>query len=76
MQTELIVSRFRLQVVPGWYLCSVFLYLVQKETQCFYLHFSGLKIIEFKNCFSSGVLSSNKDLDCIVSSENWIPCTV
>ena len=43
-------------------------YLVQKETQCFYLQFLGLKIIDFKNCFYSVVLPSNKDLDCIVSS--------
>ena len=43
-------------------------YLVQKETQCFYLQFLGLKIIDFKNCFSSVVLPSNKDLDCIVLS--------
>ena len=44
------------------------IYLVQKETQCFYLQFCGLKIIDFKNCFNSVVLPSNKDLDCIVSS--------
>ena len=44
------------------------MYLVQKETQCFYLQFLGLKIIDFKNCFNSVVLPSNKDLDCIVSS--------
>ena len=42
--------------------------LVQKETQCFYLQFWGLKIIDFKNCFNSVALSSNKDLDCMVSS--------
>ena len=42
--------------------------LVQKETQCFYLQFWGLKIIDFKNCFNSVVLPSNNDLDCIVSS--------
>ena len=46
--------------------CNI--YLVQKETQCFYLQFLGLKIIDFKNCFNSVVLPSNKDLDCIVSS--------
>ena len=45
-----------------------FIYLVQKETQCFYLQFLGLKIIDFKNCFNSVVLPSNKDIDCIVSS--------
>ena len=44
------------------------LYLVQKETQCFDLQFLGLKIIDFKNCFNSVVLPSNKDIDCIVSS--------
>ena len=44
------------------------IYLVQKEKQCFYLQFLGLKIIDFKNCFNSVVLPSNKDLDCIVSS--------
>ena len=27
------------------------IYLIQKETQCFYLHFGGLQIIDFKNCF-------------------------
>ena len=43
-------------------------YLVQKETQCFNLQFWGIKIIDFKNCFNSVVLPSNKDLDCIVSS--------
>ena len=41
------------------------LYLVQKETQCFHLHILGLKNIDFKNCFNSVVLPSNKDLDCI-----------
>ena len=30
--------------------------------------FWGLRIIDFKNCFNSLVLPSNKDLDCIVSS--------
>ena len=30
--------------------------------------FFGVKIIDFKNCFNSMVLPSNKDLDCIVSS--------
>ena len=44
------------------------LYSVQKETQCFYLQFLGLKVIDFKNCFNSAGLPSNKDLDCIVSS--------
>ena len=28
----------------------------------------GVKNIDFKNCFNSVVLPSNKDLDCIVSS--------
>ena len=46
----------------------VFIYLVQKETQCFHLHFLGLKIIDFKNCFNSLILPSNKDLYCVVSS--------
>ena len=45
-----------------------YIYLVQKETQCFYLQFLELKIIDFKNCFISVVLPSNKDIDCIVSS--------
>ena len=45
-----------------------YIYLVQKETQCFHLQFWGLKIINFKNCFNSVVLPSNKDLDCIVAS--------
>ena len=44
------------------------IYLVQKETQCFNLHFWGLKIIDFKNYFNSVVLPSNKYLDCVVSS--------
>ena len=44
------------------------IYLVQKETQCFYLQFLGLKFIDSKNCFNSVDLPSNKDLDCIVSS--------
>ena len=44
------------------------IYLVQKETQCFHLHFLGLKLIHFKNCFNSVNLPFNKDLDCIVSS--------
>ena len=44
------------------------IYLVQKETQCFYLHFGGLKIIDFTNCFNSVVLPSIKVLDCKVSS--------
>ena len=40
------------------------LYLVQKETQCFYLQFLGFKIIDFKSCLNSVVLPSNQDLDC------------
>ena len=28
----------------------------------------GVKIIDFKNCFNSVVLPSDKDFDCIVSS--------
>ena len=47
---------------------EVLIYLVQKETQCFYLQFLGLKVIDFKNCSNSAVLPSNKDLNCIVSS--------
>ena len=50
--------------------------LVQKETQCFYLQFLGLKIIDFKNCFNSMVLPSNKDLDLHSFVVNWIPCSV
>ena len=56
------ISLFKKDPRPG------IVYLVQKETQCFYLQFLGLKIIDFKNCFISVVLTSNKDLDCIVSS--------
>ena len=52
----------------GLRIAACIIYLVQKETQCFYLQFLGLKIIDFKNCFNSVVLPSNKDLDCIVSS--------
>ena len=44
------------------------LYLEQKETQCFYLHFWGVKIIDFKNCFISVVMPCYKDLDCTVPS--------
>ena len=43
------------------------IYLVQKETH-FYLHFLGLKNIDFQTCFNSVVLPSNKDIDCILSS--------
>ena len=42
------------------YLCCIYIYLVQKETQCFYLQVLGLKIIDFKNCFNSVVLPFNK----------------
>ena len=49
-------------------LCEQYIYLVQKEAQCFDLEFWGLKIIDFNNCFNSVVLPSNKDLNCIVSS--------
>ena len=35
----------------------------------FVFAFLGLKIIDFKNCFNSVVLPSNKDLDCIDLSE-------
>ena len=42
----------------------------------FLLAFFGIKIIDFKNCFNSVALPSNKDLDCIVSFVNWIPCSV
>ena len=45
------------------------IYLVQKETQCFHLYFWGLKIVDIKNCFNSVIMPSNKDLDCIVSSQ-------
>ena len=47
---------------------SYFIYLVQKEAQFFYLHLLELKIFDFKNCFKSVVLPSNKDIDCIVLS--------
>ena len=52
------------------------IYLVQKETQCFYFQFLGLKIIDFKNCFNSMVLPSNKDLDLHSFVVNWISCSV
>ena len=51
-------------------LCFRYIYFVQKETQCFYLQFLGLKRIDVNNCFFSVVLPSNKDIDCIVSSLN------
>ena len=69
-----------LLTIPGFYflhissLCKVVLlkdgkiYLVQEETQCFYLHFWWLKNIDFKNYFISAVLPCYKDLDCIVPS--------
>ena len=49
------------------------IYLVQKETQYFYLHFlggggGGVKIIDFKTCFDSVVLPSNKYFDNLVLS--------
>ena len=47
--------------------CSL-IYLVQKETQCFYLPFWRVKIIDFKNNFISAILPCYKDLDCIVPS--------
>ena len=46
----------------------VYVYLVQKETQCFYLQLLGLKSIDFNKSFNSVVLNFNKDLDCIFSS--------
>ena len=57
-----------IDIVGSMLMCGGDVYLVQKETQCFYLQFWGLKIIDFKNGFNSVVLPSNKDLDCIVSS--------
>ena len=58
------------------YFKSIYTLIVQKEMQCFYVQFLVLKIIDFKNCFNSVVLSSNKDLDCIEFVVNWIPCSV
>ena len=42
--------------------------LSTKRNAMFSFAFLGLKIIDFKNCFNSVILPSNKDLDCIVSS--------
>ena len=38
------------------------IYLVQKETHCFHLHFFRLKIIDFKNCFNSVICLPIKTL--------------
>ena len=59
----------------GGFCVIAYIYLVQKETQCFYLQFLGLKIIAFKNCFNSVVLHSSKNIDCLVVL-NWILCSV
>ena len=70
-QFTLSLRRGRFGLVPeALYNIDTFhhIYLVQKETQCFCLQFLGLKIIDYKNCFNSVVLPSNKDIDCIVSS--------
>ena len=42
--------------------------LSTKRNAMFLFAFLGVKNIDFKNCFNSVVLPSNKDLDCIVSS--------
>ena len=42
--------------------------LSTKRNAMFSFAFLGLKIIDFKQCFNSVILPSNKDLDCIVSS--------
>ena len=42
--------------------------LSTKRNAMFLFAIFGLKIIDFKNCFNSVVLPSNKDIDCIVSS--------
>ena len=42
--------------------------LSTKRNAMFLFAILGVKIIDFKNCFNSVVLPSNKDLDCIVSS--------
>ena len=39
-----------------------------KRNAMFLFAILGLKIVDFKTCFNSVVLPSNKDLDCIVSS--------
>ena len=53
---------------------SKHIYLVQKETQRFYLHFGGLKIIDLKNSkfsgFNSAVLPSNKS-NRKAMNRNW-----
>ena len=42
--------------------------LSTKRNAMFLFTIFGVRIIDFKNCFNSVVLPSNKDLDCIVSS--------
>ena len=42
--------------------------LSTKRNAMFLFAFYGVKIIDFKNCFNSVVLPSNKSLDSIVSS--------
>ena len=46
----------------------VYFILSTKRNAMFLFAIVGSKIIDFKNCFNSVVLPSNKDLDCIVSS--------
>ena len=41
--------------------------LSTKRNAMFLFAIFGVKIIDFKHCFNSVVLPSNKDLDCIVS---------
>ena len=42
--------------------------LSTKRNAMFLFAILGLKVINFKNCFNSVVLPSNKDLDCILST--------
>ena len=42
--------------------------LSTKRNAMFLFAIFRLKIVDFKNCFNSVVLPSNKDIDCIVSS--------
>ena len=49
-------------------LCSFLSILSTKRNAMFLFAILGLKVIDFKKCFNSVVLPSNKDLDCIVSS--------
>ena len=47
--------------------CKLYIHSTKRNTMFLFAIF-GVKIIDFKNCFNSVVLPSNKDFDCIASS--------